>query len=241
MATITIVDELRRDSSPRDSCCRTFSPAGGSGDSHAGRSSDRFPGVWSLTVTVDGADSEDVFAGATGERHRARRARGRSRRRAVVEGARRIAKDDVGEVGLDGPRRCDVRRAAHAGCGRPMSSERARGVGLGRVLVSGRVLVVDEGRARRVVLAAVGSRRSRRPGRPRVSTRMPPARRRAAITRPWSSGPMVRSALAAARSRRASRATASSARGSPAADRGRGLRTGARRDRGPSAGVHRDR
>jgi hypothetical protein len=67
MATITIVDELRGDSSPRDSCCRMFCPAGGSGDSHAGPSSDRFPGVWSLTVTVDGADSEDVFAGATGD------------------------------------------------------------------------------------------------------------------------------------------------------------------------------
>jgi hypothetical protein len=108
--------------------------------------------------------------------------------------------------------------------GRLLSSERAGGVRVGRVLVSGRVLVVDVGRTRRVVLAAVGSRQSRRSRRPRVNTRMPPARRRAAITRTWSSSPMVCSALAAARSRGASRVRSSSAQGSPAADRRRPVR-----------------
>jgi hypothetical protein len=45
----------------------TFCPAGGSGNSHAGPSSYGFPGVWSFTFTVDGAESEGVFAGATGD------------------------------------------------------------------------------------------------------------------------------------------------------------------------------
>jgi hypothetical protein len=45
----------------------TFCPPGGSGDSHAGPSSYGFPGVWSFTFSVDGADSEGVFAGATGD------------------------------------------------------------------------------------------------------------------------------------------------------------------------------
>jgi hypothetical protein len=44
----------------------TFCRPGSSGDSHASQSSYGFPGLFSFTTTVNGAESTGVFAGATG-------------------------------------------------------------------------------------------------------------------------------------------------------------------------------
>jgi hypothetical protein len=44
----------------------TFCRPGASGGSHAGQNSYGSPGVWSFSFTVNGADGEGVFSGATG-------------------------------------------------------------------------------------------------------------------------------------------------------------------------------
>lgn len=44
----------------------TFCRPGGSGGSHASDRSYGYPGTWTFTFVVDGADSSGVFAGATG-------------------------------------------------------------------------------------------------------------------------------------------------------------------------------